>query len=274
MNLRAAQAHARRFLTSHGVDDAALEAEILLRHTLGFNRARLFTEFERELSPGEAGIYQSLLLRRVSGEPTAYITAHREFYGLDFYVDKNVLIPRPETELLLEKTIEIAREYKSPAIADIGTGSGALAVCLAFNLPGARIHAVDISPKALAVAAKNAQKHGVAGRINFIESDLLKALPGYVDIIAANLPYVNTADCAGTPEPLTALDGGADGTDIIRRLCVQAKDKLRAGGALLLEIGAGQDNILKEFLTDIFPAAQISIYNDLGGINRVLVVKI
>jgi release factor glutamine methyltransferase len=193
---------------------------------------------------------------------------------LDFYVDKNVLIPRPETELLVEQAIIRAKNYRHPVIADVGTGSGAIAVSLARNLPDAEIYAVDISKTALKVAGRNCLAHGVEDRVQLLRGDLLEFVPAQVDIIVANLPYVITDEVARVNtagfEPRLALDGGADGMNVVTRLCVQAKEQLHPGGFLLLEIGLGQNQRTSDILQELYPVANIEIMSDLSGIARVV----
>ena len=274
MTRREALKRARELLARHRVEDAALEAELLLRHTLKIDRAQLLSEPECELKQKQTDTYKTFIKRRIKGEPSAYITGHREFFGLDFYVDKHVLIPRPETELLVEQTILHAKQYMNPVIVDVGTGSGAIAVSLAKNLPDAEIYAVDISKTALKVAGRNCLAHGVEDRVQLLRGDLLESVPAQVDIIVANLPYVLTADVplvntAGF-EPSLALDGGADGLDVVKRLCQQAKDRLNPGGCLLLEIGLGQSQRTSDILQELYPVANIEIMSDLNGIARVV----
>ena len=278
MTRRQALAHAGELLARHKIEDASLEAELLLRCTLKIDRAALYTEPDRLLTKRQEDNYRQFIERRLQGEPSAYITGHREFFGLDFCVDKNVLIPRPETELLVEQTIARAGNYQNPVIVDVGTGCGAIAVSLAIHLPQAKIYAIDISPAALKVARRNARKHNATGKITFLSGDLLEPLPVSVDIIAANLPYVLTTDVPKVNtsgfEPMLALDGGEDGMDVIKRLILQAKDKLQPDGCLLLEIGMGQSQATNELLENIYPSAKIDIVPDLSGIQRVVCVTL
>lgn len=273
MNLRQALAHAREVLRDRDVEDASLEGEILLRYVLGVTRAHLFSYLEQEMSTEQEKALEQALERRLKGEPTAYILGHHEFYGLDFIIDNNVLIPRPESELLVEKAIELAGNKKITTIADIGTGSGAIAVSLAVNLPGATIYATDISAPALDIAGKNSNKHGVADRVILLQGNMLEPLPGPVDMIIANLPYVKasdlTAERALTFEPPLALNGGEDGLDVIRIFLDQACEKLNSKGCLLMEIGRGQAAPVTALLKKEFPSALIEMYRDLAGIERV-----
>ncbi|MEE8419810.1 MAG: peptide chain release factor N(5)-glutamine methyltransferase [Dehalococcoidales bacterium] len=274
MIIRQALDQAGKILAAEGIQDHNLESEILLRHTLKMDRARLFLEMEAGLSSGQQREFLRLVERRVSGEPTAYLTGHREFYGLDFLTNRDVLIPRPESELLVEQAIETAKIYPFLTIADIGTGSGAIAVSLAVNLPRAMIYATDISASALEVARTNCRKHRVTEKVHLLEGDLLEPLPEPVDIIIANLPYVpspelDTVNTRGF-EPSLALDGGPDGLKDISRLCAGVDKKLKPGGCLLLEIGQGQGEAVTGLLVRLFPSAALEITADLGGIERVI----
>ena len=274
MNLKQALAHARKFLADSGIEDASFEGELLLRHVLGISRAQLYASLDQELDPSHETSLNRLMERRKHGEPSAYITGHREFYGLDFYVDRRVLIPRPESELLVERAIHLAQNHPITTIADIGTGCGAIAVSLAKNLPGVKIYATDISAPALEVARANCRKHGVMDSINLLPGDMLEALPEPVDLIIANLPYVRESDLPLTGplsfEPMLALNGGPDGLARIDRLCHQAGDRLRPGGSLLLEIGRGQGEAITASLRNIFPAARIEVIRDLSGLERMI----
>lgn len=274
MNIKESLEYGRDTLAHARLEDPSLEAEVLLRYVLSIDRVRLFSEQERKLSDKEIDAFRKAINRRLKGEPSAYITGHREFFGMDFIVNKNVLIPRPETEILVETALEIAAKQPIKTIADIGTGSGAIAVSLATRLKKATCYAIDISRNALSVAAENARKHGVADKIHFIEGDLLQALPEAVDLITANLPYVKQEELGQVNtwghEPASALDGGVDGLDIVRRLVCQAKDKLKPGGALLLEIGANQSDAVTDLLADTFPSSRIQLISDHAGIERVV----
>ena len=274
MTRQQALERARELLTRHNIEDAALESEVLLSHVLKINRAQLLSEPEVELLKRHEETFKTFIKRRIKGEPHAYITAHREFYGLDFEIDKRVLIPRPETELLVEQAIEKAKNYPNPVIVDIGTGSGAIAVSLAKNLPHAQIYAVDISKAALKVTERNCRKHQVEERVTLVRGDLLESSPEQVDIIVANLPYVLTGEVSKVNtagfEPDLALDGGADGLDAIRRLCRQAKNILQSGGCLMLEIGQGQDQVVCDLLYTVYPSAQVKCFPDFSGIMRIV----
>jgi release factor glutamine methyltransferase len=270
LTLKQALGKARDILSRNGIEDAPLESELLLRHALKIDRVQLYVDLEKELSPRQERSFQNLLKRRLSGEPAAYITGHREFYGLDFIVNPAVLIPRPESELLVETALAIAKDHHVSIIADIGTGSGALAISLALEAPRAKIYATDISTAALRIARLNCRRHGVADRVLLLEGDLLEPLPEPVDIIVANLPYVRKSELEPQSEPPLALDGGADGTEVIEKLCRQAGGRLKPGGWLLLEIGQGQGEEVKHILHNIFPGGEIRVSPDLAGIERVV----
>jgi release factor glutamine methyltransferase len=264
--------HAREILVANNVEDASLESELLLRHALKISRVQLYQNLNQELKPKQEKTFREMIKRRLSGEPTAYITGHREFYGSDFYVDFNALIPRPESELLVERALALAQNRPISTIAEIGTGGGAIAISLALNLPQAKIYATDISAPALKVALFNCQKHGVLNRICLLQGDMLDPLPEPVDLIIANLPYVKEPElcCLTDFEPRLALNGGADGLDKIRQLCRQVSYKLRPDGCLLLEIGQGQGRAVTTLLHSLFPSAKIEVIPDLGGIERVV----
>jgi len=264
--------HAREILVANNVEDASLESELLLRHVLRTSRVQLYQDLNRELKPEQEKTFLELVKRRLNGEPTAYITRHREFYGFDFYVDSNVLIPRPESELLVERALTLAQNRPISTIAEIGTGCGAIAVSLALNLPQAKIYATDISAPALKVALVNCQRHGVLNTIHLLQGDMLNPLPEPVDLIIANLPYVKEPELSGLTdfEPRLALNGGADGLNKIHQLCRQVSYKLHPDGCLLLEIGEGQGRTVTTLLRSLFPSAKIEVIPDLGGIERVV----
>ncbi len=278
MTLKQALGHARRFLAENNIEDSLLESEILLRHTLKISRVQLYLDRDRELSPKQEKGLRHLIKRRLSGEPTAYITGHRQFYGLDFYVNHHVLIPRPESELLVEQALKLAQNDNLSTIADIGTGCGAIAISLALNLPQLRIYATDISTPALEVARLNCQKHGVADRICLLEGDMLTPLPEPVDLIVANLPYVREAELAKVNsagfESSLALNGGRDGLAKIRRLCQQVRGKTGITTYLILEIGQGQAAAVTSLLRRLFPDGKIEVMPDLGGVERVVSLQL
>ena len=255
MQAHQAAARAAERLAACGIADARLEAEVLTRHALGMDRAAYFASLREPIDAARQGCIEQLVHRRMQGEPLAYITGHREFYGLDFVVNPAVLIPRQETELLVDKTLEwadawaseraLSREDAAPLIADVGTGSGAIAVALACNLPKARVLAIDISAAALAVADRNRRRHGVADRVALMQGDLLTAVKPGLDAIVSNPPYIASGLMAGLPadvrrEPALALDGGPDGLRLTRRLMAQAARRLNGGGLLVVEGAFGE----------------------------------
>ena len=279
-HLQAALQQAIQTLQNAEVDEARLDAELLLAHTLDLDRAAILAQPDRPLTPKELTSFRDLVARRVAREPLPYITGHREFFGLDLVVDARVLIPRPETELLIEHALRIARPVSgSMEIADVGAGSGAIAVTLAVHLPHATLYALDDSAGALAVTAENARRHNVAGRVHCRQGDLLAPLSGPADLIAANLPYVTTGEWAELLpelrdyEPRAALDGGPDGLDAIGRLLATAGPYLRPGGALLLEIGASQGVAVTALARRCFPAADVQLHRDYAGLDRLVIVQ-
>lgn len=274
----------RRALEGGGCLEAPLEAEVLVMRALGITRAHLYAH-RGDTAPAEAAEkLAGWTRRRIAGEPLAYITGHREFYGLDLLVDPRVLIPRPETELLVDEALAWlrARAGERLRVADVGTGSGAIAVSIARNYPGAVVYATDASADALAVAHTNAERLGVAGRVMLLEGDLLRPLQAEVDLVVANLPYVRedqmpqwcgAAQVELAYEPYDALCGGPDGLDVIRRLFEQAPRALLPGGAVMLEMGAGQAEAVAALAAEAFPEARLRTQKDLAGLDRILVVQ-
>lgn len=265
-------------LKAAGCASPRLDAEVLLSVVLGCDRLALYREPARQVTDQEATAFRALLSRRAGGEPVAYLTGEKEFMGLRFKVTPAVLIPRPETELLVETALALLRDVAAPVVADVGTGCGAIAVSLAVSLPAARIFATDVSPAALAVARENAVRQGVAGRIVFLAGDLLEPLLPVgeliLDLVAANLPYIPTRAMKSLPrevrrEPMVALDGGADGLALYRRLVPQAGRLLKPGGYLLMEIGPGQrENAL---LLVPPPMWEARVEPDLAGRERLVI---
>lgn len=272
MTVAQALSRARGRLKSHFIVDAALEGEVLLRYALKMDRVELHLNIQRKLTAKEETIFQGLVERRLDGEPLAYITGQREFFGLDYHINHNVLIPRPETEILVAKALALAENSNIETIADIGTGCGVIAITLALKLAKAKIYATDISASALEAAAANARRHRVAGRVQFLSGDLLEPLPEACDLIVANLPYVREKEITGPAEaePRLALDGGPDGLKLIKRLCHTVPAKLKNQGYLLLEIGRGQGPAVTKYLRMLYPSAKIEITPDLAGIDRVV----
>jgi len=276
MKLREVLALLRKKLSENqGIDNPFLESEVLLRHVLKLSRPQFLLEPNLELTESQIEELEYLLQRRLQGEPLAYLLNNREFFGLDFYVDRRVLIPRPETETLVEEALAFFDKYNVTSIADIGTGSGAIAISLAVNLPHyVEIYAVDSSAEALEVASLNCQKHGVSTRIKLLQGDLVQPLPAQVDLITANLPYVPSAEVARMPsanyEPVKALDGGENGLFEMTRLAYQLKEKPQGFQCLLLEIGFGQSSAVISLFHRQFPDSKIEAIKDLAGIERVI----
>ena len=234
-----------RYLADRGVENPRLNAEHLLAHPLGLKRMELYLQFDRPLTEAERAPLRDLVKRRGAREPLQHVLGTAEFHGRSFISDNRALVPRPETEQLVELALEIVKTNSTPTLLDIGTGSGVIAITLALELPSATVHATDLSPDALALAAENATRHTLTERITFSLSDLLPPGDTNFDLIIANLPYIPADEIPSlSPEvrhdPVTALDGGPDGLDLIRRLIDTAPERLAPGGALLLEIGAGQ----------------------------------
>ena len=226
-----------------------------------------------------------MIMRRVQREPLAYLTKRKEFFGLEFLVDRRVLIPRPETELLVELAVARLRAMLStnpaPIVADVGTGCGAIAVSVAIQIPTAKVYALDVSPEALEVARVNCQRHGmtrhgVAGRVELLRGDLLEPLGERVDLVLANLPYIARSEFATLQpeiveyEPRVALDGGQDGMDGIRCLLEQAGEHLAPGASIMLEIGSDQGAVGRALADRFFPNARIEVHLDYAGHDRVL----
>ena len=277
--LREAWAGARDRLADAGIADASLEAEVLLRTALGVDRTGFLASLGQAVPNDRLQAAEELLARRLGGEPLAYIVGAREFYSLDFAVGPSVLIPRQETEHLVDAVVEHSRHRGGPPldVADVGTGSGAIAVAVAHHLPAATVYATDVSGPALEVADANRRRHRVADRVHLREGDLLDALPGPVDVIVSNPPYIPTGDLASLPpdvrrEPVEALDGGPDGLSVTRHLIRGAPACLRPGGRLLVEIAPEQLSPVIAEASEAFPGADVSFERDLSGNPRLLVV--
>lgn len=261
-------------------DSEPLDAPVLLAFVLGVDRAALITHPERTLTPDQSARFRALVARRAAGTPVPYLTGTRAFYGLDFAVTPDVLIPRPETEHLIDAALAWAGGRRGLRVADVGTGSGAIAVTLATHLPDARVWAVDISPAAIAVASRNVDRYDLGERVRCVRGDLLEPLIAAdcrIDLIAANLPYVASDDLASLAvaqhEPRLALAGGADGLDVIRRLLDHAPDVLAADGLLLMEIGAGQGARVCALAEAAFAGARVRLVADYAGHDRVVCVE-
>ncbi len=271
------QAAAR--LAGAGIESARLDAEVLLRHVLGVDRTRLFMRYPDPIAVDELAAYADLIERRLGGLPVAYLTGLREFMGMDFRVGPGVLVPRPETELLVEWGLEQTRE--GGLVVDVGTGSGAIAVSVAALAgDGARVIGTDLSTDALTVARENADRL-VEGsrreRITFREGSLLEPVSGRVDLVLANLPYLTPEQVDGNPdlaaEPRMALDGGPDGLDLVRALMADLPRVLAVGGGVGLEIDPSQQSETERLLRTVFPGRDVRTIHDLAGLARHVVME-
>lgn len=261
-------------------DEARLEAEVLLMHLLGQSRAELYATLTEPVGEATIESYRDLLNRRYKGEPVAYIVGHKEFYGHDFVVNRNVLIPRPETEQLVELSLKLLRDKGMAAgvVADVGAGSGAIAVSLALELPQLRVWAIDNSKPALFVARTNILNYNLTDRVRRIPADLLTELPEPVDAIIANLPYTILAEVDPSvllSEPWAALKGGGeDGFDLYRKLLADAPSHLKPGGFIACEIGYNQGVAAQQAVRQHFPEAKtIAVQPDLAGHDRILLIE-
>ena len=278
---------ASRRLREAGVDSPQLDSALLMGHVLGVSKTRLYAHPDHRLTPAEISAFEALVGRRMRREPIAYLIGYRSFFGLDITVDPRVLIPRPETEMLVERVLTrvqaLAHNGQTPKVADVGTGSGAIAVALAVNAPEALIYAIDVSQDALDVAAQNVWRYALGEQIQLIPGNLVDALPEPVDVIVANLPYVASADLPGLApdirdfEPSLALDGGAEGVQTIRALFADLASpvgagKLRPGVRLYLEIGAEQGASVQAIARAAFSGAHVAVETDYAGLDRILAV--
>ena len=262
-------------LKKYSITDSALECELLVRSALGYTKSEFYSHLPDTVNEHEMILINQLIQRRLIGEPTPYILGTKEFYGIDFNVSKDVLIPRPETALLVD--LALAQNKEGCLIADIGTGSGCIAVSIASHLPNLKIIAVDKSIDALRMARKNIMMHDMMDRIVLVNSDLLTAFkPGLkFDLIVSNPPYVpkdiyETLDKEIQFEPTIALNGGTDGWDIIRRLLQQANTMLSDGGSLLFEVFSDNSNEAFRLTSELIPMSKVTMHTDLLGLPRVI----
>ncbi|MBN2187750.1 MAG: peptide chain release factor N(5)-glutamine methyltransferase [Dehalococcoidia bacterium] len=284
MTLTQALQQSAHTLSVNGINDSHIEARILLGHITKLSPVQIYTRTEQTLSQEQERALHGLVERRLRQEPTAYIVNHREFYDIDFYVDSRVLIPRPETELLVDAALEFFKNgtcLPSPLlIADIGTGCGAIAISLALNLPQSKIYATDSSYSALEVARLNCEHHKVTRQVTLLQGNLLEPVPEPVNLIVANLPYVKSSELANLSpeitrfEPRTAIDGGENGLRCIRRLLEQAKEKISHRGCLLLEIGQNQEQDVISLIHSCLKNVSFTFMPDLNGINRVVKIDL
>ncbi len=272
-------------LSAAGIINHRLDAEVLLCNTIAKDRAWLLANLREPLSDEHRWVFERTVERRVQREPLQYITGNQEFWGLDFTVTRDVLIPRPETELIIETVLALQKKDQALSIIDLCTGSGCIAVSLAKELHSARIFATDKSGKALDVARENARRHGVSDRIRFLEGDLFGPLNeldihNKVDIIVSNPPYIPSGDYSTLQvevrdyEPIMALIAGPDGTEIHQRILDEAPSFLKSKGHLIVEMGLGQHGELEKRVRNIGAFAVLTALKDLAGIERVIVAKI
>lgn len=283
MQIRDALGMGRQYLNLHHIQSGHLDAQVLLSKVTGLDRTGLLLQGEVALTAEQQQAYRNLLDRRAWGEPVAYLTGSKEFMGLDFMVSPAVLIPRPDTELLVETALEHLKktDRSNPLAVDVGTGSGAIAISLAHLVPELKVHAIDLSAKALEIAKQNARLHRVEDRVHFLQGNLLKPLPselkGKISVITANLPYIPSGDIPGLMtdvkdfEPHLALDGGMDGLDLYRLLLPDAYNFLQPGGLLLMEIGPGQGEPARNILPSHLWHSQIK--HDLAHRERLVMAE-
>ena len=268
-------------LDAANIPDSRLEAEVMAMNVVKMLRHDIFAQQEMELSVQQEQELAQIVDRRLTREPLAYILGYREFYGVNLLVTPAVLIPRPETETLVEQALFMSlmgMETAELVIADVGTGTGAIAISLAIHLPAARIYALDMFDDVLDVASYNIRAHNVSDRITLAKGDLLEPLPEPVDMVVANLPYlpsdrISSLQPEVQKEPRSALDGGNDGLDLVRRLIPQAAGKLKEHGVIILELDPEQAPVLEDLARQHFPEATITVEQDLAGMDRVFVIN-
>ena len=275
-----------RRLLGAGIDSARLDAELLLGCALGMSREELMIAATRKVSVAESDRYEDLLRRRLNREPLAYITGQQEFWSLGFLVSCDVLVPRPETETLVERALKhlaAINNHEAPRILELGTGSGAIAVALASELPQAEIVATEIAPAALQIARRNASRNGVSNAIRFLQGDLFTALDQELekefDLIVSNPPYIPRGEIVHLEaevsrwEPRAALDGGVDGLDFYRRIIEEAPGYLRQGGAVAVEIGAAIGSLVLALFRNNPAYGDTRVYQDYSGRDRVVIAR-
>lgn len=262
----------------HLNDTPRLDAQVLLANIMGKPRSWILAHPEKQLTPGQQDKLTRCTARLKAGTPLPYVIGHWDFYNLDFEINPQVLIPRPETELLVDKALEWLQAHPQfRRAADVGTGSGCIAISLAHHVPDLQITATDVSKHSLDVARINAIKHGVADRISLIQTDLLEPIGGTFNMICANLPYIPTTTLQQLAvfgrEPSLALDGGPDGLGLIRRLVRMASDYLSPRGTLMIEIEATQGKTAIELAKEQFPGSAIRLVPDQAGHDRLLIIQ-
>lgn len=273
------------YLRQRGSSTPRLDAEILLAHALGCQRIDLYTQYDNETNEAVRSRFRELVRRRAAGEPVAYLVGGREFFSLWFEVNREVLIPRPETEFVVTAILDAGKSFAGDeliTVCDVGTGSGIIAVCVAKFLPQAQVTAIDISEEALEVARRNAKRHDVAERIKFVRSNLLEALPSEerFHVIASNPPYVREEEFSQLPpdvrdfEPRTALVAGKEGTEVIEALVGQVVDRLLPGGWLIMEIAPHLAQRVEKLLAGQLRLELVEIRRDLARLPRVVVARL
>ena len=281
MNIKELLNRSDQFLAEKGIESSRLDAEVLMADLLEMERINLYVKYDYPLKNAEINKYRKMIKQRAQRIPVAYIIENKEFMSLEFEIKEGVLIPRPETENLVETVINYCRdnEIKNPQIIDVGTGSGAIAVSLAYYLSGAKVVGVDLSAKALKVARSNMEKHELSERMNILKSDLLsefikREIKG-IDIIVSNPPYISKEEMEELPpevkkEPKLALAGGKDGLEVYKKLIPQAGSVLKKGGLLALEIGYDQGDRLKKFINESGEYKDVEIKEDYNGKDRMI----
>ena len=281
MNVKETLNVASEELMKTGSLDAKLEAEVLLRHVLKIDRAAMFRDLDEDISMEDSSNIASLVKRRIKREPLAYITGVKEFYGLPFVVSEDVLIPRQETELLVDAAIVQAKSLDKSeiSIVDVGTGSGAIAVSLALNIPTSSVIAVDISESALTIADDNRRAHGLYSRVKLRRGNLLEPIVEKIDILVSNPPYIRSDKLTSLQEevlqePMVALDGGYDGLELIKKLLFQAVDKMSNPSVILFEIDSDQAAEAVKLSQQFFPSAITTVLKDLSNNERAVLLEI
>ena len=278
--IRQALQQTHRELEAIGIPDSRLEAEVMVMNVMRLPRQDIFAHQEDEVSGQQERELAEMVRRRLTREPLAYILGYKEFYGINLLVNSNVLIPRPETETMVEHALFMAlmgMESRELVVADVGTGTGNIAINLAIHLPAARIYALDVEDAILDVASYNIRAHNVADRITLAKGDLLEPLPEPVDLVVANLPYIPTGRIPTLQpeiqwEPPGALDGGDEGLDLLRRLVSQADGKLKEQAVILLELDPEQVAPVETFVKEYLPGSTTSVEQDLARQDRIFVI--